>query len=166
MDGQWDFTAIVGGRVRDCVLGHLCSQCGKPLGWWMAFVGGPVSANTGCYSDPPMHEECARAALQLCPHITRATMKRAKVGAIKEDRMAPNPHAIFSRTTVWVLTITRGYEILEERGVAPIFRTRTIKRRHGWRNREDGPGLVPLSADELAAAMEEANERLREGGPL
>jgi hypothetical protein len=158
-DGQWDFTAVLSERMNECVHHHLCGQCGKPLGWWLAFLGGPISSSTGVYTDPPMHEECARAALTLCPHINRANMKRSKLHAIEGERMSHSQYSILDRTTVWVLTITRGYEIIAEPGKSPLFRAKSIKRMHGWRNRKDRPGLVSLSKVELDQAILEAKAR-------
>ena len=48
-----------------------CPLCGGKLlrGRW--FVGGPQSAFHihGAYIDPPMHNECAHYALQVCPYL-------------------------------------------------------------------------------------------------
>jgi hypothetical protein len=48
-----------------------CPICGERLGRWKWFIGGPLSAfdPAGCYIDLPMHHECARFALQTCPHL-------------------------------------------------------------------------------------------------
>jgi len=48
-----------------------CPICGQKLlrGRW--FVGGPASAfhARGAYIDPPIHDECAHYALQVCPYL-------------------------------------------------------------------------------------------------
>jgi hypothetical protein len=48
-----------------------CPICGQRIigGRW--FVGGPLSAfhEHGTYIDPPMHDECAHYALQVCPYL-------------------------------------------------------------------------------------------------
>lgn len=56
---------------HQCVNDDLCSICkGKLLRgrWW---VGGALSAfhQHGAFIDPPMHNECAHYALQVCPYI-------------------------------------------------------------------------------------------------
>lgn len=153
LDGRWDFTALLSDRLTECIRQRICGQCAEPLGWWIAFIGGPVSVATRAYSDPPMHEECARAALRLCPHINRINMKRATRGSLPGERCEHSPDAILDRTTIWVLTITRGYDVVVQSNGAPLFIARTIKRKHGWRNREDGPGLIELSAAELYASQ-------------
>lgn len=55
-----------------CAAECLCSICGGELEqgdmWW---VGGPLSAlhPHGAYMDGPMHEECSRYALRVCPYL-------------------------------------------------------------------------------------------------
>ena len=48
-----------------------CPICGTRIigGRW--FVGGPLAAfhDHGAYIDPPMHDECAHYALQVCPYL-------------------------------------------------------------------------------------------------
>lgn len=160
LDGQWDFTAVLAQRLVDCIKHRLCGQCGEPLGWWIAFLGGPVSALTGVYSDPPMHEECGRAALNLCPHINRVTMKRATKGTLPGPRTHA-PEAIMDRTRVWVLTITRDYRVEMQPNRVPLLVAKSIKRRYGWRNREDAPGLVEMTEAELSDALAVARDYVR-----
>jgi len=66
--------------IRD----ELCSICGTALfrGRW--FVGGPLSAfhPEGAFIDPPMHSECARYALQVCPYLA-APRYSAEIGIAK-----------------------------------------------------------------------------------
>ncbi len=59
-------------EVRERVIRRdLCGICGGKLyrGRW--FVGGPKAAfhDDGAYVDPPMHGECARYALSVCPYL-------------------------------------------------------------------------------------------------
>ncbi len=57
-------------RVK-CLYENLCGICGKRLHRGRWFIGGPLSAFDphGFYVDPPMHAECARYALQVCPYL-------------------------------------------------------------------------------------------------
>lgn len=54
-------------RWSDCVQKKLCGMCGKPLDYWIAFIGGPESARSRAFLDPGMHVECAEYALDVCP---------------------------------------------------------------------------------------------------
>ena len=60
-----------GAKRLEAIFNELCPICGKKLlrGRW--FVGGPMSAfhERGAYVDPPMHNECARYALMVCPYL-------------------------------------------------------------------------------------------------
>ena len=53
-------------------------MCGNKLKGSRWFVGGPKSAFSiiGAYYDPPMHEECAHYALQVCPYLAAPTYSR------------------------------------------------------------------------------------------
>jgi hypothetical protein len=68
-DGWTDFTSIDTTRVAEVGTKNLCSLCGRPHEYWLAFLGGPAAARTRAYTDPPAHVACAKAALRLCPHI-------------------------------------------------------------------------------------------------
>lgn len=70
-DGKPHFT-INNHTIRNKhIMEQLCGICGKKLlrGRWS--VGGPASALTeeGVYYDSPLHYECARYALQVCPYL-------------------------------------------------------------------------------------------------
>jgi hypothetical protein len=58
-------------RVRLCARRHLCGLCGGKLGADMRwFIGGPASTASGHYTDPWMHEGCARFAAVTCPFLS------------------------------------------------------------------------------------------------
>jgi ferredoxin len=127
-DGTGDFIVTDSKRVEACARYKLCGVCGKPLGYWIAFLGGPASADpeAGAYTDPPMHEACAEAALQLCPYIAHPRVQRrsplagvatAEPAGWMEDK---NPDG-------WVMVITRGFRVKRERDqrtgdLIPLFR--------------------------------------------
>ena len=58
-------------RVLKCLREERCPICGYRLDKIIWFIGGPGSAfhDNGRYLDPPMHEECAMYALQVCPYL-------------------------------------------------------------------------------------------------
>lgn len=70
-DGTYSFFLSDKDMVRHCLKGDLCSLCGQKLlrGRW--FVGDAAMAfhPNGLYSDLPMHEECMKYALQVCPYL-------------------------------------------------------------------------------------------------
>lgn len=107
-DGTPDFTTIDARKTVRCATERLCGVCGKPLGYWIAFLGGPKSAETHAYVDPPMHEECARAAVKLCPFIAMPSMVRRKT-PLTPDSIVPEGWAD-NRPEVFVLYITRQFK--------------------------------------------------------
>lgn len=68
-DGTPDFR-VANEERRDEVIGRrLCHLCGEPLGWWIAFIGGPSAIAQRLFYDPAMHPECARYAVVACPFL-------------------------------------------------------------------------------------------------
>jgi hypothetical protein len=70
-DGKPHFTINDAGKGMQALAKDLCPICGNKLfrGRW--FVGGPLSAfhPDGCYFDTPMHADCMRYALRVCPYL-------------------------------------------------------------------------------------------------
>ncbi len=56
-DDGVDFVTLNGARVLDCARRHLCSACGQPHEYRLAFVGGPGGFLQRRYTDAPMHLE-------------------------------------------------------------------------------------------------------------
>lgn len=69
--GNPHFTINDDRKVRSCITLKKCSICGRRIdgGFW--FIGGPKSFfhPNGAFIDPPLHEECGRYALQVCPFL-------------------------------------------------------------------------------------------------
>ncbi|MFJ6380161.1 hypothetical protein ACIQI7_09190 [Kitasatospora sp. NPDC092039] len=123
-DGCPDFAVLNGAMALKMAGLHRCSLCGRPLEGPAAFLGGPVSAKSGHYSDPPMHEDCAEAALTLCPHIARPHARRASERRISDDATVPVGFTL-ERPEEWVMVIASSYlmgvTLAEGGGVVPLF---------------------------------------------
>lgn len=85
VDGKPDFTTIDAEKIVACITGPLCGLCGQDLidvysdkPETVAFIGGPKSIEHHNFLDPPMHEECAAYAMQVCPHIVHDTSRYKK----------------------------------------------------------------------------------------
>lgn len=125
-----DFTAIWGDGALACAEERRCGICGKDIGYWVAFVGGPRSAASRAYQDPPFHPECADFAMQTCPHIVLSRHRRASDARVGRDAgggpaWAPRT-ASMDRSQTWVIGITRTYEIRLLDGY-PVFRAAPFK---------------------------------------
>jgi hypothetical protein len=76
-DGVPDFRSMHPTRWLAAVERRLCALCGGYLGvpsrgaW---FVGGPLCQGNRLFTDPAMHEACARFALQVCPFLAAPRM--------------------------------------------------------------------------------------------
>ncbi|WP_206670984.1 hypothetical protein [Streptomyces sp. CB01881] len=123
-DGTADFLAIDGRTAMILAIQWHCSLCAKPMSSLVAFLGGPKSAESGAYSDPPMHEGGAEAALTLCPHMARqharrATERRASQGAVLPEGFSE------AKPQEWVMVLTGGFRTglmpAEGGGTVPIF---------------------------------------------
>lgn len=67
--GVPDFRVTDAERLAMVLRRRLCGLCGVPLGGNVFFIGGPLSVESGAFTDPPMHRECARYALRVCPFL-------------------------------------------------------------------------------------------------
>jgi len=92
--GRPHFTINDEAKRTTILIDDLCSICGKPLLKTRWFAGGPMSAfhPNGAYMDPPMHIECMRYAMQVCPYLAMPVYgKRIDARTIRE----PEPSRIF-----------------------------------------------------------------------
>lgn len=57
-------------KMDSCIKHNKCCVCFKPLkdGEYF-FISGPRGFETKTDSHPPMHEECAKYSLKICPHL-------------------------------------------------------------------------------------------------
>jgi hypothetical protein len=68
-DGIPDFKIINEENRRRCANERLCWICGQKIDYWIVFIGGPIAIKHRLFTDGPMHEECARDALEICPFL-------------------------------------------------------------------------------------------------
>jgi hypothetical protein len=134
-DGRADFTTLDSDVTMRCGRERLCGLCGESLTYWIAFIGGPRSADTRTYSDPPMHVECAEDAFTLCPHLRRPLVARRESdgGSVPAGWSEDKPET-------WVMGITRDYSVklvpLQGGGVGPLFIAKPWKRTRTWAYRD------------------------------
>ncbi|KKF02907.1 hypothetical protein A5739_24320 [Mycobacterium colombiense] len=140
-DGGVDFAAIQATRVLQCARERLCGSCGQPLGWWVAFLGGPESASQRAYLDPGMHPDCAVSALSLCPHIARRQHRRAPEHRLATDVITPDTMTE-TKPQRWVLGICRDYDATIVAARTPqahvLFLPRPFKRTRTWSYTPEG----------------------------
>lgn len=91
--GKVHFTVNDGARVVQCKTKNLCGLCGRrhsSEGVW--FVGGMrcFTDPMGRFLDPPMHEDCARYALSVCPYLAAPRYSK-RIDAQTVDPAALDP---------------------------------------------------------------------------
>ncbi len=67
----FDFRGADPAKVADCYELRLCGLCGGGMGMTIAFLGGPISSESLCYTFPPMHEDCAEYAAKVYPDFAK-----------------------------------------------------------------------------------------------
>ena len=92
-DGGFDIRAVRKRRAIQCALSRICGLCGISLGWPVAFLGSEQEAAGNALHFPPLHEDCAKAALWLYPPL------------------GPGVLGIEGAPESWVLVTTGGFEL-------------------------------------------------------
>jgi hypothetical protein len=120
MLGEEQFRGILPARMAACIRGKLCGICGQPLGYWIAFCGGPQSCENRAFTDPPFHPECAEYAYQVCPYILTGSYDRStRPDAVAAAQIDPvGTLAAVERMGIY---ITRSYRALGLSSGAIIF---------------------------------------------
>lgn len=109
-DGPYSLAALNRKRVIQCALSRICGMCGRTLSNPVVFVGTADDADRNEFRVPPLHPDCARAALSLYPTLATPVLGYEK------------------RSTTWALVRTGGFELERPmvRGEAVTFRPNSI----------------------------------------
>lgn len=117
-NGKYDFKHIPMPKIVQAGKNRLCGLCGETIYGDVVFIGGPQSCKNRVFSDPPMHDECARYAWQVCPYITRLGWHREKTEELDEI----NPHGILAKPENMALYTCRAYILFQTEEGYPLFR--------------------------------------------
>jgi len=129
--GRAHFTINDVRAQKETINKRLCGICGKRLvsrSYW--FVGGPGSAlhPRGAYIDGPLHEECARYALKVCPYLAAGRYSKRIDAKTLDPADAPS-HMIFfdptldpERPEVFCLGEAEGFALAPGDGQMPYFK--------------------------------------------
>ncbi|MGZ4427420.1 MAG: hypothetical protein ACXVXB_08055 [Nocardioidaceae bacterium] len=93
-DGEPDLATVVKRRAIQCALSRICGLCGAPLTYGVTLVGSPAEATANAFRFPPLHRECASAALDLYPPLGVPVLGQPAV------------------THEWALVVTGGFELV------------------------------------------------------
>jgi len=117
-NGRPAFSVLDPEKVLAAATKGLCGVCGQKLEYWIAFLGGPMSARSGQFVDPPMHVECAAQSLELCPHIAAGSDVKAVSSNGPRAKRTP---------TDWFLYVCRAF-VFNEGDPGGAFHAKPAKR--------------------------------------
>jgi hypothetical protein len=92
-DGPYSLGALNRKRVIQCALSRICGMCGLSLRNPVVFIGTADDADRNDFRVPPLHLECARAALELYPPLSAPVLGYSR------------------RSPTWALVVTGGFEL-------------------------------------------------------
>ena len=87
-DGTPDFTTVRAGAHLEQIKSNLCWICGQELRKFKWFIGGELFYAHGVSNDGPMHEECARYSLEVCPYLAISQTQRTASGGVVDTAVA------------------------------------------------------------------------------
>ncbi len=103
--GTPDFRAVDSEHCARCLRDKLCAICGRRLGEYCYFIGGPLSKKSRLFVDPAMHKQCAEFASQTCPFLSGQKLEYSNRSAeykgalLTKVPMAPRPDTMFIMRT-------------------------------------------------------------------
>ncbi len=120
-----DFRAVNTEHCARCLRDKLCAICGRRLGEYCYFIGGPLSKKNRLFVDPAMHKQCAEFASKVCPFVsgqgqeysTRPVNKNAV--RIEERASAVRPEVMYilkTRTENFKLVRVNGRLMIQAGG--------------------------------------------------
>lgn len=108
-DGAPHFRVPDSRKLITCLKLKLCGICGNELEGWNTAIGSPSEIEQHLFTDPAMHEECARYALAACPFLANKNYKSRPVDPIPGMVMIKNPASSF-RSEKIALVFFKKYE--------------------------------------------------------
>lgn len=96
VNGKPEFRYQDGKKRQICIDRKLCSVCGKKLydkSYW--FISGPMGLMNKVHSDAPMHEDCARYSINVCPHLILLKAERRSEPGDDPNQSRVKPEVLF-----------------------------------------------------------------------
>lgn len=164
-DGRPHFTINNTEKTMQCLVKDLCPICGKRLHRGRWFVGGPLSAfhPQGTYFDAPMHADCMRYAMRVCPYLAAPKYTGRLEGATIDASRLPDSvvgmtdmTVIPDRPEIFVAVMSIGQVVEPGSAGHPYVRPKKRVRYEYWRFGEQIPEEegYAISQRLLAESME------------
>lgn len=112
-DGTPDFRVLDPVKTEVCLRERGCGICGVLLDPEIVFTGGPLCREGHIFTDPAMHEECARYAYAVCPYLLgdKGHTQNFKPKQNGPQQFSACPHASNIRPEKMFLFFTTGYRL-------------------------------------------------------
>lgn len=111
-----------------CARERLCMICGRKLGYWLTFIGGPMCLKNRVFGDGPMHRACAEYSLRVCPYLTIGSMDYKNAPSGKVPNTKTDPNVILKKPKKMLLYTTREFKLINGGGGKPVFRVAPHKK--------------------------------------
>lgn len=149
IDGKHDFRVMDPEAFRKACMLNLCWICGKKMGRFCTFVGGPLVAAQEISSEPPSHPECATFAAKVCPYMNGAEIRRNHL----PEHTKPSAHGVDENSGITALCTSLGYKFIENSGsyLFKFEKSEIVWLKHG----------KPATSDQVRDASKVAMERFR-----
>jgi hypothetical protein len=125
LDGSVDFTTLDMKKWVRLYKLRGCGVCGTAMYSRVWFIGGHLSHHNRMFFDHPMHEECARYALQVCPFlaIPRMGYRKRDNNEMSENALGPTVLNMVSleRSSALMLGKTHSYKLVKIRDSILLF---------------------------------------------
>lgn len=96
VNGKPEFRYQDSNKREICLKRKFCSVCGNRLldkQFW--FISGPMGLMNRISSDAPMHEECARYSINVCPHLIYFKAERRSEDGGDPNLLRAKPSELF-----------------------------------------------------------------------
>lgn len=110
-DGTPDFKVLDEKRYRKVLKERRCALCSERLGHDIYFIGGPLCYGHKHFGDPAMHEQCARYAMAVCPHLVMG--KAYSTAPLKENETRVKEAITTKVPEKFCLLHCTGYEVVK-----------------------------------------------------
>lgn len=120
-NGEPEFRAMDGRKLKQAIAEDLCWVCGEKLGQYKTFVVGPMCAVNRVSAEPPSHLECAHYSACNCPFLSKPQMVRRE-NDLPETVEDPPGIMIRRNPGVTLLWTTKSYQLEVDARGGVLFR--------------------------------------------
>jgi len=121
------FRAVNLEHCARCLRDKLCAICGRRLGEYCYFIGGPLSKKNRLFVDPPMHRQCAEFASKVCPFVSDTQQEYSKRPDTEKGTYIEEMDPVVRPEVMYILkTRTEKFKPLSVRGRLMIRASRWL----------------------------------------